>query len=361
MDHSVRINVLTPGFTTSNGSAFLFPFVVHKTALRESSISVRFVQQDTPGITDCDVLAIDSKEFRLGWDDRKNQTLDLLASYRDSGTKILWFDTTDSTGTLQTSVLEIVDKYFKSQLLVDKSRYTEVIYGGREHSDFYNNNAGIFDENEDALNDPISAQNISKLGVSWNSGLSDYSTYGPWKISLYRRIPISPLLRHPRPSRSPTSSRSNNLSARFGATYSRATVRYQREQIRNLLNKQLDTTKLNRRGYMKELTNSKVVLSPFGWGEITLKDFEVFLTGGMLLKPSMDHLETWPNFYKTNETYLDHNWELSNLNEKIEWAITHDSSRQEIAEQGQLEYSKYTSGPDSGELFTAHLHELISS
>ena len=357
----MRINVLTPGFTSPNGAAFLFPFVAHKNILKDNSFYIRFVQRNTPGITDCDVLAIDSKEFRNDWEDQKYSTLDLISSYRDTGTRILWFDTTDSTGSLQASVVGVVDKYLKSQLLVAKSRYTESIYGGREHSDFYNNSAGIVDEIEDAIDDPIQASDVSKLCVSWNSGLSDYSTFGPWKISLYRRIPISALLRHPNSISLPESSRSNNLSARFGATYSRATVRYQREQIRKILVNSLDTTKLKRQHYMKELSNSKVVLSPFGWGEITLKDFEVFLTGGLLLKPSMNHLETWPNFYESDLTYLSHEWDLSNLNERIDWAINNDSVRQEIAHQGQLTYTKYTSGLESGELFATHLSEVISA
>ena len=68
---------------------------------------------------------------------------------------------------------------------------------------------------------------------------------------------------------------------------------------------------------MKELRQSKVVLSPFGRGEITLKDFEVFLTGGMLLKPSMEHMDTWPNFYTDGVTYQSHNCDLE---EKIHWA-----------------------------------------
>ena len=356
----MRINVLTPGFTTSNGSAFLFPFAVHKNTLREASIYIRFVQRDTPGLTDCDVLAIDSKEFRSGWDDKKQETLDLLSSYRDSGSKLMWFDTTDSTGTLQASVLDIVDKYLKSQLLIDKTRYTEVIYGGRAHSDFYHNHAGVIDNSEDAIDDPISLDSVSKLGLSWNSGLSDYSTFGPWKISLYRRIPLPILLKHPRPLESPLAARTNDLSARFGSTYSRATVRYQREEIRKLLADKLDTNKLNRRGYMRELRNSKVVLSPFGWGEITLKDFEVFITGGMLSKPSMSHMETWPSYYEDDVTYLAHEWDLSNLKDKIEWAITNESARQEIARQGQIRYSKFTSGPEAGELFADHLSDVIS-
>ncbi len=358
----MRINVLTPGFTTSNGSAFLFPFVVHQRALRESRLDVQFVTRNSSNITECDVLAIDSKEFRNGWS--KNETpatIELINSYREAASKLVWCDTTDSSGTLQSQVFPLVDKYLKSQVLKDKSRYTGHIYGGRAISDYYNKSNGIEDDTGGALDEPISESDTAKIGVSWNSGLSDYSTYGPWKIGLYRRLGLKFLLRHPKAIESPTTERSNDLSARFGATYSRATVRFQREQIRSILKSRLDTNKLNRRGYMKELRNTKVVLSPFGWGEITLKDFEVFLTGGLLLKPSMDVLETWPNFYEDGNTYSSFSWDLSDLEERIESAISNDEERLTIAANGQQRYVDHTSGPNAGMHFAKHVSEVFSA
>lgn len=357
----MRINVLTAGFTTSNGSAFLFPLVIHKQNLKEANLHIRFVNISSDAITDCDVLCIESKTFLQDWPIHPNYVLDKLKLFRDSGTRILYFDTTDSSGTIQSAVLPHVEKYFKSQLLIDKARYAEQIYGGRIWAEYYKNTVGIDVEVGDAVDTPVPADEVHKLGVSWNSGLADYSTYGPWKIALYQRLRIPLLLRHPNAIASPTSNRSNDLSARFGATYSRATVRYQREQIRKILVNRLTTEKLGRRGYMKELNNSKVVLSPFGWGEITLKDFEVFLTGGMLIKPSMDHLQTWPNFYEKDVTYLPHNWDLHDLNEQINWAIENESTRLEIAVNGQQRYIEHTSGPNAGELFVNHLSEVLSA
>lgn len=354
------INVLTPGFTSSNGSAFLFPLVVHRRALKDSSLDVRIVNRTTPGITECDLLVIDSKEFRNEWTDQTSRTLDLIASYRQAGTRIAWFDTTDGTGTLQAPVFTHVDAYFKSQLLADRSRYTETIYGGRVHSEYYNKSAGVTDD-ETAINEPVTPDDTAKLGISWNSGLADYSTYGPMSIGLYRYTRLKQLLRYPTPAKNPDSDRPNNLSARFGATYSRATVRYQREKIQEILSARLNTRKLKRRGYMKELNESKVVLSPFGWGEITLKDFEVFLTGGMLLKPSMNHMETWPNFYENDTTYLSHDWDLTNLEERIQWAIDNGPQRNEIAVEGQRRYAEHTSGPNAAELFTTHLNSLVNT
>lgn len=361
----MRINVLTPGFSTSNGSAFLFPLVVHKNFLREAQFDIHFVSRSSTALTECDVLMIDSKEFRKEWSQQhQSQTLEIISSYSDSVPRVIWCDTTDSTGTIQASVIPLVEKYLKSQILKNKTRYTSEMYGGRIFSHYYNKTAGIQDcikaDEHSTLSPPISEADTAKLVTSWNSGLADYSTYGPLKMRLYRRMGIPLFLRHPKITFTPTTNRSKDLSARFGITYSLASVRYQREQIRELLSQHLDTNKLSRRSYMKELRNSKVILSPFGWGEITLKDFEVFLTGGMLLKPSMKHMNTWPNFYTDGETYQSHDWDLSDLQEKIDWALDNNKQRHTIAAEGQQRYLRYTSGNGAGELFTEHFTNILS-
>ena len=112
---------------------------------------------------------------------------------------------------------------------------------------------------------------------------------------------------------------------------------------------------------MRELRQSKVVLSPFGWGEITLKDFEVFLTGGMLMKPSMDHMQTWPNFYEKDVTYLSHDWDLADLEERIDQAVSNAPDRLAIARAGQERYAEHTSGKSAAEKFVAHLLDVLAS
>ena len=114
----MRVNVLTPGFTTSNGSALLFPLVVFKKTIQKAGMEIKFVKRSDKKISDCDILAIDSKAFMT----LPVQALDLIDSYRKSNNKIIWFDTTDSTGTLQSDILPIVDSYAKSQLLKNKNR-----------------------------------------------------------------------------------------------------------------------------------------------------------------------------------------------------------------------------------------------
>ena len=50
--------------------------------------------------------------------------------------------------------------------------------------------------------------------------------------------------------------------------------------------------KINYYKYHKLLEDSKVVISPFGWGELAYRDFEAFYNSCLLLKPNIDHLIT---------------------------------------------------------------------
>jgi hypothetical protein len=120
------------------------------------------------------------------------------------------------------------------------------------------------------------------------------------------------------------------------------------------------TLKLKRSNYFKELSNSRLIISPFGWGEINFKDYEVFLTGGALFKPKMVHMETWPNFFIDNETILTFDWDLLNFQEKLEQFISQPELCTEIGQQGQDTYARYTSSAEAGVLFLRHFQGIIN-
>ena len=90
------------------------------------------------------------------------------------------------------------------------------------------------------------------------------------------------------------------------------------------------------------MLNSKIILSPFGLGEITLKDFEVFLTGGFLIKPNLNHLGTWPNLFVENKFFKSHKWDLSDLNEIIDFCLSNINIISELAYNGQKNYLSYS-------------------
>ena len=88
---------------------------------------------------------------------------------------------------------------------------------------------------------------------------------------------------------------------------------------------------------------------------------EVFATGGMLLKPSMDHMETWPNFYEDGITYRSHNWNIDDLENQIERSLANEQSRRVIAKEGHQRYIQHTSDPIAPEIFAKHLTSVLST
>jgi hypothetical protein len=96
--------------------------------------------------------------------------------------------------------------------------------------------------------------------------------------------------------------------------------------------------------YNREVKNVKAILSPFGWGEICFRDFEAIFNGAVLVKPNMDHIETWPFVFVPNQSYIPVNWDGSNLTTTVDellvdsnkmnhvrqnaWDILHDSYNQ---------------------------------
>lgn len=122
----------------------------------------------------------------------------------------------------------------------------------------------------------------------------------------------------------------------------------------------IDTGKLSRRSYLDELAHSRIAISPFGLGEITLRDFEIFMSGALLLKPDMTDIETWPDFFRDGETMAGHRWDFSDLQEKIETLLVDPALAIELATEGQHAYCAHLVGPHAGELFAAHLLRIIA-
>lgn len=91
----------------------------------------------------------------------------------------------------------------------------------------------------------------------------------------------------------------------------------------------------NSRIYWETLRKSKVALSPFGMGELCVRDFEIIKGGSLLIKPSMDVVLTQPNIYIPYETYIPCKLDWSDLAEKIEWVKDNKVKCKEIVNYAQ--------------------------
>ena len=356
----IKVNVLTE-YKSPNSAAFNLPLLSYKHDLINSDIAVEIMYKITDHIFDCDVLFVNSKFFRKDWSEDGDKVFSFLEKAHTKINYVVWFDVTDSTGTCQFQVLPYVDKYYKSQLLKNRELYSKKMYGSRIYTDYYHNLNSVIDQ-EPLYSEAITeSKYFDKLRVSWNSGLGHYSQslIGDIRKKIYRNSGKLLSAKIPHSWASPDRNRKINSSARFGISYSRQTVRYQREKIREILPEISSLPKLTRKKYFSELVNSKIMIAPFGFGEITLREFEGFITGCLILKPNMQHIETWPNFYIPDETIIEHDWDLSDLVSKLEDCYDNYDNYVDVAITAQNLYKKYVDPTSGSELFVQRMDTIL--
>jgi hypothetical protein len=353
-----HIRILTPGFTTPNGQALLFPLLKFRSDLARIGITISLTSNPKTAAHGCDILIVDSKFYRDDWAARQDSILEDFARFGQTA-RVVYFDTTDSTGVLQAELFPHISLYLKNQVLRDRSAYMRPLYGQRTYTDFYNSHMGVVDDDPIASN-PVGEHELTKLRVGWNSALANYSWAGKYLMAAYRRVPFEGFLQFPRYFIPPANLRKQAVSARFSTNYARRSVAWQRQEISQLLGK-VPTGRVGRTAYFDELRASKVVVSPFGWGEIAYRDFEAFLSGALLLKPDMGHLETWPDLFQPGRTILCHDWDLSDFVAVLNDAISDYDQYRAVAEAGQALYRSHLLPETGGTLFGQHLKSLLDA
>lgn len=83
--------------------------------------------------------------------------------------------------------------------------------------------------------------------------------------------------------------------------------------------------------FWRALLNSKIVLSPWGVGETSLRDFQAVYCGCTLIKPNWDYAYTWPDI-----PYVPCAVDFSDLQEIVERELDCWDKKQEIR-QGQID------------------------
>lgn len=352
---NMQINVLTT-YTSPNSLALIYPLLVNRSFFRKRGIKFSFYDSLSAKISDCDVIFINSKFFRDWYPHRQNELYDAMALFKKKTGKVIWFDTTDSTGTTQFNVMPFVDRYCKGQILRDKSLYGKAFYGHRIFTDYYREKFGIKDEPVDgehpdlagATGTILKKEDMIKLYLSWNSAMNEWGNYnyvyGDLLAKIKSLLPFEASygIKFVKPSKE----RKNDILGRIGLAHRRNTVRYQRELIAKALEKKFgtDTAKISRREYLSELKNSKIGVSPFGLGEISCRDFEIIINGALLYKQDMSHCETWPPLYIDGETYITFSWDLSDFEGKLRELLKDDGKIVRISENAQRTYEYYLYG-----------------
>lgn len=303
--------------------------------------SIRY--DNKPANLASDILVVNSKFFRRKWHDPE-AIFAFLADARRYASRIIWFDDSDSTGVTHFELLPLVDLYLKKQLLKERSLYEQQFYGDRLFTDFYHHRFQVEDEGVIYHSKPIDSAYAAKVELSWHIGLGD----------MVRDILPLPLLRRYLPTSyrikwsSPDSPRPLDIMSRGSVYYARNTIRFHREQIRQGLEKMPGISlaangRVSIAKYKEESSQAKLIVSPFGWGELGVRDFEAYIYGAALVKPDMSHMDTWPDIFVPGKTYEPLSWDFSDFAEKIETLLADGERRVTLARNGQEAYRRMIS------------------
>jgi hypothetical protein len=331
----------------------LFPFYRWKNQLKDHGIKVEiFHNEQDKDLRGADKLLIQSKQYTYGWQnittrtpENQSKLIEFLTDIKKDSGKLIWFDQSDSTGSLDFPIIKYVDTFVVKQLLKDINYYTEPS-GNKNLRVWLNPELKAEDQNFV----PCPKDQLHKIRVGWNTGYNDYRKFRYKFKNLSHHIGYSI---YPLTVTKASKDRKLDLSYRGRLNYDSANlIAIQRNKVFKMLENLkagyqiLKGAKVSRSVYLRELSNSKVSISPFGFGEVCYRDFESFISGALLIKPSMEHLVTFPNVYIPNETYIPVLWDISDLQEKFENVIDNFDSYKQIAQNGQDTYLNTVNDPE---------------
>jgi hypothetical protein len=218
--------------------------------------------------------------------------------------RLVYFDGDDDLCILWPEVLPLVDAYVKKHCFRDRIEYRKQRIGKSNLTDYAARNSGIsFAEDIIPVSSAVDEAQLGKIVAGWNIGLDD-------KIrELHRLHPALPA----------TASKDVDIVCR--ATVNRESWLYALRsavipKISSMAGRYKVLTpeqRVSQAVYYEEMLRSRVCVSPFGYGEICWRDFEAVLCGCVLVKPDMSHVETAPDIFVPDETYVPVRWDYADL------------------------------------------------
>jgi hypothetical protein len=292
--------------------------------------------------------------------------LELMRKLRAKYERVAFFHDDAGGGIPRLEILPYVDLFYSKALFKDRSLYLRPLYGKELYSDYYHGRYGIEDPGHRDRPGASDQAQLAKLRLSWNIGVGDYPR---GKIRQRAGVAASMALgfraarpfygREPLPV-DPVSANSGAIGVHARILLAgRPSIAYQRKLILERIGAHpaFLTGEAPQAAYNREIASSKIVLSPFGWGELCLRDFEAVRAGALLMKPDMSHLETWPDVFVPNETYAPFSWDAEDLVPKAEAWLGDDAGRARVARRAYESYRDQLAG--LGSRFEAAIEEIV--
>lgn len=365
----INVSVVTQGFTSINGVGFLFPLIFNIHNFRAIGIDIKFYSSiyDKRAV-DADIFIVESKYIRTFYNKNKDKMLNSLNAIKQQVKKLIFFDITDSSGTLYSDLIPIVDVYCKSYIYQDKNLYKKSYYGGRLWTDYYHQKNHVKD-NSEFFSTPVEDKYLHKIREGYLLGMINLSSKSIFLknskfIELMRKTGIIKLFSktpHHNSFVRPSLQRRIDLSCRINLNYSRNSIAFHRIKTSQLLKKYIDIKKVSRKEFRKELINSKIVISPFGWGEINVpRDYEIAMSGAVIIKPDISHLKTFPDIFNS-KSVVSYNWDFSDIEEKIHTVLDNYNKYIEYAFNLQKKYKHYMCSKQGQYEFCEYFKQILNN
>jgi hypothetical protein len=303
---------------------------------RELGLSVEVTEAKNLGQLKAAVAASapDIAVLMVSWGEPVEDVLQVLRELQEfpKKPKVVFLDYYAPTSSPHFGVLPYVDRYVKRQVLTDLSEYQRDLRGGFVLTDFLAQHG--YDIGTWSFGSKPATEHLSKITSGWNLGVTP----------LYRSM-----LRFSRPLWRLWERRPFDVNRRLGLGRKDRKEWYEEYRSRSLSKleplsgrfRMTGIERVSRHRYLLEMGMSRVVVSPFGWGELCFRDYEAVACGALLVKPSMDHLVTSPPIYQAGETYVPVAWDLSDLAEKVEYHLRHPAESVAIVRNAQRVLSDY--------------------
>lgn len=260
--------------------------------------------------------------FRTPAGDARALASALFEPLRGHQTRALVFDGDDDICVLWPEVLELCDAYIKKHIYADRGRYGRRKVGKSNLTDLAHRVYGVdFSQDIIPASGGIAPDQAAKIVLGWNIALDD-------KIFDLSRDLRLPATRHHLYDLSCRAS----VPETFWTHGHRNAAVQAMAALKDKYRVHAPTDRVPQQQYLDEMLHSRIVVSPFGYGELCWRDFEAILCGALLVKPDTSHLRTVPDLMVPAETYLPVAWDFSDLEAVCAPYLADEARRRALAE-----------------------------
>ena len=114
--------------------------------------------------------------------------------------------------------------------------------------------------------------------------------------------------------------------------------------------------------YYQNMYDSKIIFSPYGFGEYGApRDVQAHQFGCVLIKPKMDWINTGPNMYVENETYIPCKQDYSDLEEKVDYVLSNYKTLQPFLTENARKQLIKAYNPENLVLHTYNIFKSLNT